>query len=136
MDNSEKMVQFGARKARQNGLTNLEFRLGDLQNPPIDPASVDLVILRQALHHAEDPAKALQAAARLLRPGGRVMILDLVKHRFVQARELYGDRWLGFAESDLHRWLEAAGLSEIEITKVAREEQEPCLETLLAVGTR
>jgi ArsR family transcriptional regulator len=64
------------------------------------------------------------------------MILDLVKHRFVQARELYGDRWLGFAESDLHRWLESAGFSEIEITKVAREEQEPCLETLLAVGNK
>lgn len=136
VDNSEKMVQFGARKARQNGLTNLEFRLGDLQDPPIDPASVDLVILSQALHHAEDPAKALEAAARLLRPGGRVMILDLVKHRFVQARELYGDSWLGFAESDLHRWLEAAGLSEIEITKIAREEQKHCLETLLAAGTR
>jgi len=136
VDNSEKMVQFGAKKARANGLTNLEFRLGDLQNPPVDPSSVDLVILSQALHHAEEPSLALQAAARILRPGGRVMILDLVKHRFVQARELYGDRWLGFAESDLHRWLESAGFSEIEITKVAREEQEPCLETLLAVGNK
>ncbi len=136
VDNSEKMVQFGAKKARQNGLTNLEFRQGDLQSPPIEPASVDLVILSQALHHAEDPSKALLAAAKILRPGGRVMILELVKHRFVQARELYGDRWLGFAESDLHRWLEAAGFSGIEITKVAREEQEPCLETLLAVGNK
>ena len=136
VDNSEKMVHFGAKKARLNGLTNLEFRQGDLQNPPIEAASVDLVILSQALHHAEDPSKALLAAAKILRPGGRVMILDLVKHRFVQARELYGDRWLGFAESDLHRWLEAAHFSGIEITKVAREEQEPCLETLLAVGNK
>jgi ubiquinone/menaquinone biosynthesis C-methylase UbiE/DNA-binding transcriptional ArsR family regulator len=136
VDNSEKMVAFGARKAKENGIANLEFRQGDLQNPPIDPGSVDLAILSQALHHAEEPAKAVAAAFRLLKPGGRIMILDLVKHGFEQATELYGDRWLGFAESDLHKWLEAAGFTDIEITKVAREEQEPCFETLLAVGTR
>jgi ArsR family transcriptional regulator len=53
VDNSEKIVAFGAAKAKKNGLKNLEFRLGDLQNPPIAPGSVDLVILSQALHHAE-----------------------------------------------------------------------------------
>ena len=63
MDNSEKMVEFGARKAKKNGLKNLEFRQGDLENPPIDDASVDLVILSQALHHAEDPAKAIASSA-------------------------------------------------------------------------
>jgi ArsR family transcriptional regulator len=136
VDNSEKMVSFGARKAKKNGLDNLEFRQGDLQNPPIEPGSVDLVILSQALHHAEEPQKAIEAAHRILRRGGRVMILDLVKHRFEKARELYGDRWLGFAESDLQRWMEGAAFSEIEIAKVAREEQEPCFETLLATGTR
>lgn len=136
VDNSEKMVSFGARKAKKNGLANLEFRQGDLQNPPIEPGSVDLVILSQALHHAEDPQKAIEAAHRILRRGGRVMILDLVKHRFEKARELYGDLWLGFAESDLQRWMEGAALGEIEIAKVAREEQEPCFETLLATGTK
>src|SRR4026209_69746 len=54
VDNSEKMVAFGAKKAKKNGLKNLEFRLGDLQNPPVEAGSVDLVILSQALHHAED----------------------------------------------------------------------------------
>jgi ArsR family transcriptional regulator len=136
VDNSEKMVAFGARKAKRNGLANLEFRLGDLESPPIDDASVDLVVLSQALHHAEHPGRAVHAAARILRPGGRVMILDLVKHRFARSHELYGDRWPGFAESDLHRWLEEAGFGEIEIAKVAREEQEPCFETLLAAGVR
>jgi ArsR family transcriptional regulator len=136
VDNSEKMVEFGARKARKNGLKNLEFRLGDLQSPPIDAESVDLVVLSQALHHAEDPAAALVSARRLLRPGGQVLVLDLLKHRFSQARELYGDRWLGFAESDLHRWLEAAGFREIEISVVSREEEPPHLETLLAAGRK
>ncbi len=136
VDNSEKIVAFGAAKAKQNGLKNLEFRLGDLQNPPIDPQSVDLVILSQALHHAEDPAKALAVACRLLRPSGQVMILDLLKHNFEKAHELYGDRWPGFAEADLHRWLEAAGFKQIEISVVAREEQPPHFQTLLASGTR
>jgi hypothetical protein len=53
-------------------------------------------------------------------------------HKFEQARELYGDRWLGFAESDLHHWLEEAGLKKIEINVVAREDEEPHFETLLA----
>src|SRR5829696_3216539 len=60
IDNSEKMVEFGARKARKNGLKNLEFRLGDLENPPLEPASVDLVVLSQALHHAEKPDEAIK----------------------------------------------------------------------------
>ena len=101
VDNSDKIVAFGAAKAKKNGLKNLEFRRGDLQDPPIDAQSVDLVILSQALHHAKDPARCVAAAARILKSGGQIMILDLLQHQFEQARELYGDLWLGFAESDL-----------------------------------
>ena len=136
VDNSEKIVAFGAAKAKKNNLKNLEFRLGDLQSPPIDPETVDLVILSQALHHAEDPSQAIDAAVRILKPGGQIMILDLARHKFEKARELYGDRWLGFAESDLHRWLEAAGLKKIEVSIVAREEQAPHFETILAGGQK
>ncbi len=132
VDNSEKIVAFGAAKAKKNGLKNLEFRQGDLQSPPIEPNSIDLVILSQALHHAEDPALALASAAKLLKPGGQILILDLLQHNFDKARELYGDRWLGFAESDLHRWLEAAAFKKIEISIVAAEEQPPHFQTILA----
>src|SRR5882762_4117051 len=106
VDNSEKIVAFGAAKAKKNNLKILEFRCGDLQNPPIDPQSVDLVVLSQALHHAEEPARALASAYKILRPGGQLWMLDLSRHKFEKARELYGDRWLGFEESDLHHWLE------------------------------
>src|SRR5258708_8815294 len=82
VDNSEKMVAFGANKAKKNGLKNLEFRLGDLENPPIDPRSVDLVVLSQALHHAAKPARASQSAYKILRPGGQFLLLDLLKHNF------------------------------------------------------
>lgn len=132
VDNSEKMVTFGANKAKKNKLKNLEFRLGDLEDPPIEPASVDLAILSQALHHAANPARAIQSAHKILRPGGQIMILDLHQHTFEQARELHGDAWLGFPESDLHKWLEQAGFKNVDIHIVAREEQPPHFETILA----
>src|SRR5437899_3443455 len=136
VDNSEKIVAFGAAKAKKNNLKNLEFRLGDLQNPPIDPESVDLAVLSQALHHAEQPAKAIASVHKILRLRGQVMILDLLKHNFERAHELYGDRWLGFAESDLHHWLEEAGFKKIEVNVVAREEQPPHFETVLESGQK
>jgi len=132
VDNSERMITFGAAKAAKAGLTNLEFRLGDLMDPPIDESSVDAVLLSQSLHHAADPLQALRAAHRILRPGGQVLILDLRQHGFEQASSLYGDRWLGFAESDLTRWLEEAGFHDIEVSVVAREEQPPHFETVFA----
>ncbi len=136
VDNSEKIVAFAAAKAKKNGLKNLEFRLGDLENPPIDPQSVDLAILSQALHHAAVPAAAISSAHKILRVGGQIMILDLLQHGFDKARELYGDRWLGFTDSDLHRWLEEAGFKKIEISAVAREEQPPHFQTILASGVK
>lgn len=132
IDNSEKMVHFGAEKAKENGIKNLEFRLGDLETPPIDANTIDLAILSQALHHAEHPDRAIASAHRILKPRGQIMILDLLTHNFDQAHELYGDRWLGFKEADLHRWLETAGFRNIEISIVAREEQPPHFQTILA----
>ena len=122
--------------AAPNGLKNLEFRLGNLQNPPIDAGSVDLVILSQALHHAENPAATLRSAHKIIKPGGQILLLDLLQHNFTRAHELYGDRWLGFAESDLHRWLEEAGFNKIEISIVAAEEQPPHFQTILAGGEK
>ncbi len=132
VDNSEKIVAFGKAKAKKNGMKNLEFRLGDLQSPPIEPGSVDMVVLSQALHHAEMPAAAISAAHKVLKGSGQIMILDLLEHHFEKARELYGDRWPGFAESDLQCWLEDAGFRGIEISVVAREEQPPHFQTILA----
>jgi 2-polyprenyl-3-methyl-5-hydroxy-6-metoxy-1,4-benzoquinol methylase len=136
VDNSEKIVEFGIAKAKKNGLKNLEFRLGDLQDPPLELHSVDLVILSQALHHAKQPDQSLAACHRILKPGGQLMILDLLQHNFAKARELYGDLWLGFPESDLQRWLEAAGFKKIDISVVAREEQPPHFATILAAAEK
>ena len=136
VDNSEKMVEFGAALAREHGFANLEYRLGDIQSPPIEPDSVDLAIFSQALHHAAQPAKAVAAAYGIVKPGGRVVILDLLAHNFEQARELYADLWLGFSELELHQILEAGGFEDIEVSVVSREEQSPHLQTLLATARK
>ena len=136
VDNSDQIVKFGKAKAKKNGLTNLEFRQGDLQSPPIDDNSVDLAILSQALHHAEAPVVAIEQSFRIIKPEGQIMILDLMKHKFDKAKELFGDRWLGFDEGELYQWLESAGFREIEVSAVAREEEEPYFETLLASAIR
>lgn len=136
VDNSEKMVKFGQNLANENGLPNLEYRLGDIESPPIDDSSVDLAILSQALHHAEHPPKALSEAHRILKPGGRLIVLDLLQHTFEKARELYFDTWLGFPEAELAEMITSAGFSEVETAIVDREEIPPNFQTLLASAAK
>src|SRR4030095_6362236 len=71
VDNSEKMVAFGANKAKKNAIKNLAFRLRELEAPPIDPQSMDLVILSQSLHHAAEPSRAIDSSHKILRAGGQ-----------------------------------------------------------------
>ena len=81
------------------------------------------------------PERAIVSAHRILRKGGRIVILDLLSHRFERARELYADVWLGFKESALHAFLKKAGVGKVEVAMVARETEEPYFETLLATAT-
>lgn len=136
VDNSEKMVEFGRDLAARHGVLNLEYRVGDLENPPIDPGSVDLAFFSQSLHHAPHPRKAVEAARRILKPGGRIVILDLARHNFEEARELYADLWLGFAEVEIDEYLRGAGFRNVEVAVVHKEEQAPFLETLLGIGEK
>src|SRR4030088_2569698 len=136
VDNAPRMVEFGAQLAKKHGFANLEYRLGDIEDPPIAKGAVDLAILSQALHHAIHPERAIASAHRILRKGGRIVILDLLSHRFERARELYADHWLGFSEVQLHQFLEAAGFKQIEVTVVSREKQSPHFQTVFATGVK
>ena len=136
VDNSPRMVQVGRALAKKEHLRNLTYILGNIEKVPLPDRSIDLALLSQALHHAENPRLALSEAFRILKPGGRLLILDLRAHRFEKARELYADRWLGFKENELHDWIEEAGFRQSEVRVVAKEVKEPCFETILATGMK
>jgi ubiquinone/menaquinone biosynthesis C-methylase UbiE/DNA-binding HxlR family transcriptional regulator len=136
VDTSANMIEVGREQARKHGVENVEYRLGDMEEVPIDDASVDLVFLSQSLHHALHPERAVIEANRILVPGGRIVILDLMKHRFEEARELYADEWLGFSETELEAMLEKARFIEIHTSIVHKEQETPQFQTLLAVASK
>ena len=136
VDNSEKMVEYGTSLATSQGIKALEYRLGDLESVPIEDASVDLAFFSQSLHHALHPERAIAEAWRILKPGGRIAVLDLVKHRFEEARELYADTWLGFSEVELEALLQKAGFANVQTDLVHKETEAPYFQTLLAVGDK
>ena len=136
VDTSAKMIEVGREQALRHGVENVEYRLGDMEELPIDDAAVDLVFFSQSLHHALHPARAVEEAARILVPGGRIVILDLMKHRFEEARELYADEWLGFSETELESMLEKASFKEIQTSVVHKEPETPQFQTLLAVANK
>ena len=136
VDNSPAMVEFGSKLAAEHGLKNLEYRLGEIDDPPIKAGAVDLALFSQALHHAASPGKALAAAHKILKPGGRLMVLDLLSHSFEQARTLYAHVWLGFSEVELVRLIEKAGFKDAEVSVVSREAKAPHFQTLLATARK
>ncbi|HTA86869.1 MAG TPA: metalloregulator ArsR/SmtB family transcription factor [Silvibacterium sp.] len=136
VDTSAKMVEFGRQQAKRQSIKNVDYRLGDMEEVPIEDGSVDLVFFTQSLHHALHPERAVAEAWRILKPGGRIAILDLTKHRFEEARELYADEWLGFSQVELDAAMEKVGFSGIQISVVHKEAEAPHFQTLLAVGEK
>jgi ubiquinone/menaquinone biosynthesis C-methylase UbiE/biotin operon repressor len=136
VDSSAKMIEVGREQTKRQGVKNIEFRLGDLEEVPIAEASVDLVFFSQSLHHAPHPDRAIHEAWRILRPSGRIVILDLAKHRFEEAREMYADEWLGFSEAELEEMLEKAGFEQVRASIVDKELETPQFQTLLAMGQK
>lgn len=136
IDNSEKMVEYGAGLVRRNKMKNLEYRLGDMEELPIGNGAVDLVLMHQTLHHTLHPRRAVEEAWRVLRPGGRIVILDLLKHDFEAARELYADVRLGFSQVELIGLLRKAHFQTVDVAVVDREPEAPHFQTIMAIAEK
>ena len=136
VDNSDKMVELGTQLAQKQGVAALEYRKGDLEDVPIADSTVDMALFSQSLHHALHPERAIAEAWRILKPGGRITILDLVQHRFTEARELYADVWLGFSEVELELLLGKSGFENVHTAVVHKETEAPFFQTVLATGNK
>ncbi len=136
VDSSEKMVEYATEIAQRNGVDNLQCRLGDLEELPLAEAEVDLALMHQSLHHALHPDKAIAEAWRVVKPGGRIVVMDLLKHSFEEAREMYADVWLGFSRAELANLLCRQGFQQIDISIVHREPESPHFETVLAIAEK
>ena len=113
VDRSGEMLQTARRRLREHG--NVEVRRGELESLPIGDAALDAATLMLVMHHLPDPAEALREAARTLRPGGRLLICDMLPHDHEEYRQQMGHVWLGFSGEQLEAMLVEAGFSSIRI---------------------
>jgi SAM-dependent methyltransferase len=135
IDRSATVLARARSLASRRKVRNVIWRRGELEHLPIGDASVDVALLSQALHHAGDPGAALGEAARILVPGGRVLILDLREHDQAWVRERLGDRWLGFSETSLAQMLKSAGFTDIRVHTGTRRAGDP-FAVLVASGVK
>ncbi len=135
IDRSRAVLTRARDLARRRGVRNVIWRRGDLEQLPLRDGVVDVALLSQALHHAEDPGRAIAEAARVVVPGGRVLVLDLREHDQAWVRTRLGDRWQGFSGRTLSDLLEAAGLSNVTVNVGARRTGDP-FTVLIASGVK
>jgi ArsR family transcriptional regulator len=135
VDRSEAVLRRARGLAERRRVKNVTWKRGELEHLPIADEQVDVAMLSQALHHAEEPPRAVAEAARITAPGGHVLVLDLRTHRETWVHSKLGDRILGFADAELKRMLTSAGLRDVRVGVGARKTGDP-FTVLLASGTK
>ncbi|GAB3303280.1 ArsR/SmtB family transcription factor [Luteimonas notoginsengisoli] len=134
IDSSKRVVSAAAERLRQ--YRNVEVREADMHALPFDPDSFDLVVLMHALTYAAKPAQAVAEAARVLRPGGRLLLSSLARHEHRSVVEAYGHANLGFSEKELRRFAEKAGLVLQTAETVTREKRPPHFEVISLIAKK
>lgn len=119
VDGSTDMVQ--AARRRLKGTANVDVRRGDMEALPIDEGQLDVAILALVLHHVPEPAHALAEVSRVLRPDGRVLMVDMLPHDREEYQQQMGHVWLGFSEKTMARHFEAAGFEKPTFTPLPTE---------------
>ena len=135
VDQSKDVIARARAVADRRKLKNITWKRGDLEKLPIADKSIDIALLSQALHHAGHPERALAEAHRILRPGGRLLVLDLREHDEGWVKTKLGDRWLGFSDRQLDALMKAAGFGKTVVRVGARRENDP-FTVLIASGER
>ena len=118
LDTSHSMLSVARANLERANVANWELRQGDVHSPPLDAASFDLVVIHQVLHYLDDPARAISEAARLVAPGGRLLVVDFAQHRHDFLRSA-AHRRLGFSHQQLADWFDQSGFDCPTITDVA-----------------
>ena len=113
IDSSARMLNVCRDRIARSGLDNVELRLGDAEALPLGDAECDTVFSSMLLHHLTSPQQGIAEMARVLTPGGKVVIIDLVKHANDWTRAVMADLWLGFTESQIQGYLREAGLVDV-----------------------
>jgi len=135
VDLSPAMLREVKQRAKQAGAAGrVKTAEGDLESLPLKSGSQDAVFLSQALHHAARPAVAIAEAARVLRKGGQLIVLDLVRHDQEWVREKWADQWLGFEGKELESWMRDGGLRMLVTERMAGAAAE--LAVLICVGVK
>ena len=135
IDRSDDVLERAKALATRRGAANVEWKKGDLARLPLRDASVDVALLSQSLHHATDPERAIAEAVRILRPHGRLLILDLKQHDQTWVRSRYGHQRLGFAPAELESLLAGGGLIDVRVTVGSRKAGDP-FTVLVASGAK
>ncbi len=119
LDSSHSMLAVARANLDRAEIRNVELRQGDVYAPPFEPASFDLVVVHQVLHFLDDPARAIAETARLVAPGGRMLIVDFAPHTLTFLQAEHAHRRLGFRTDTVADWLVAAGLVVTAIDLIA-----------------
>lgn len=134
VDLSPQMLEGLQQRAHRQGLDNIECLEAEIEDLPLEEAQFDVAVLSQALHHARLPQRALDEAFRVLVPGGRVLVLDLLAHGEEWVRDKLQHQHLGFTDQALEEHLTCAGFEQVAVQRAARDPHPPHFMTLLAVG--